>query len=312
MEKLMIKLSVYKPIPIAGHLYRLGTPAFPVYLSLGREAMIIEGGISAIYPLIIEQLGFLKIAPERIKYLALTHTHADHIGAAPYLKKLWPHMKIIASPAAKNILENKTAVKEAIKMDHTITQILQKKHNINDPPEDIEDHHLSVDISVKENDRIDLGDGIIWTVCETTGHSSCHTSYLEIKEGVVSIGDATGFYVPEKDIFWPNYFDSLQRYCESIVKLYNLPANKGFLSHNYIIQNDVKGYLQRALKATENFHHEMLERTGKGEDHDKISYEKAKWVNTLTDDHPFSIMVSLSKVLVKRSISETEFDIPHI
>ena len=314
----MIKTNLYKPLAITENLYRLGTPAFPIYLSLGKDAMIIEGGISAIYSLITEQLNELGVQPERIKYLALTHTHADHFGAVPHLKKLWPHLKVIASTAAADILKSETTIKAAIKMDNTLTAIMLSKNEITEPPPDTEDLHLKIDLVVKENDRIDLGNGIVWTVYETPGHSPCHTSYFETKERVVSIGDATGFYVPEKDTFWPNYFQSLEKYCNSAWKLASLSARIGLLSHNYIIQSDVQAFLRKALRATADIHREMLERVGSGEDHNKIAHDKAQWVHTLTTDHPFYIMVNLSKVLLKRSCEAdakglpfTLFDSPH-
>ena len=86
----------YKPVSITGSLYRLGTAAFPAYLSLGKDAMIIEGGIGATFNIMVSQIAELGIEPGRIKYLALTHSHSDHIGAVPHLKKLWPHLEILA------------------------------------------------------------------------------------------------------------------------------------------------------------------------------------------------------------------------
>lgn len=306
----MIQTNLYKPFQITASLYRLGTPAFPVYLSLGKTAMIIEGGTSALYPLIMEQIENLRVEPGRIKYLALTHTHADHVGAVPHLKKFWPHLKVVASAAAADILKNEAIIKATVKMNQTLTGIMLAKHEIDEPPPEADDFHLKVDMIVKENDRIDLGNGIVWTVYETPGHSSCHISYFEVQERVLSIGDATGFYVPEKDIFWPNYFESLEKYCLSIWKLYALSARKGLLSHNYVVQDGVGSYLRKALSATADLHGEMLERLARGESHEKIATEKAKWVNTLTTDHPFDIMVSLSRALIKRSYDASNSSVP--
>jgi len=41
-----------------------------------------------------------------------------------------------------------------------------------------------------------------------------------------------------------------------------------------------------------------------GEETEKVIWEKARWVNTLTDDHPLEIMYSMAKVLMKRSKAE--------
>jgi len=115
----------HKPILITTDFYQLGVPDFPVYLSMGDVGMIIEGGTGAFFPLIVSQIKELDIAPEQIKYLALTHTHPDHIGAVSHLKKLWPHLQIMGSPGAakslKRLSEKKEALQEFIDTDHSIS-----------------------------------------------------------------------------------------------------------------------------------------------------------------------------------------------
>jgi 2-aminobenzoylacetyl-CoA thioesterase len=295
------KIQQHKPIAITNKFYRLGTQSYPVYLSLGNEAMIIEGGISGTADLILKQLEELDVQPKKIRYIALTHTHSDHIGAVPFLKKLYPHIKVIASPLAAELLKSEDVVKDHVVMEEARTKILIGKGEITWPVSKIEKPVFNVDILVKEGDTIDLGSGVKWKVYETTGHSPCHLSYYEESDQILALGDATGFYVPEKDLFWPNYFNSLEEYCDSIKKLYALSARRGVLSHNYIIQDNVGQYLKKALQATKIYHKEMLTRLEAGEEPEDIAMEKARWVNTLTDEHPFEIMYILSKVLIRKS-----------
>jgi len=294
----------YKPIALTPSFYQLGTRSFPAYLSLGDDGMIIEGGTGATFPIIVEQIKELGIEPERIKYLALTHTHTDHIGAVPHLKRLWPHLKVVASPIAAKLLKTREMVKEFLPMDRTLAEIMLSKGVIRGLPPELDNYVFEVDTVVRGGDRIDLGSGVVWTIYETPGHSPCHISLYEESEGILVIGDATGFYVPEKDVFWPNYFDSLEAYCNSIRKLATIPTRIGVLSHNCVIEGDVGHYFQKAIRATESYHREMLERLGNGEEPEKVIWEKARWVNTLTDDHPLEIMYSMAKVLMKRSQSE--------
>ena len=86
----------YEPVIVTPNFFRLGTPAYPAYLSLGDVGMIIEGGTNPTFPIIFEQIIELGIKPERIKYVAITHPHADHIGAVPNMKKMWPHLQVVA------------------------------------------------------------------------------------------------------------------------------------------------------------------------------------------------------------------------
>ena len=293
-----------QPVAITRSFYRLGMPSFPVYLSLGDDGMLIEGGTGGTAAIIVEQIEELGISPERIKYLALTHTHADHIGAVPHLKRMWPHLKVVGSQVAASLLKNEEMIKGFIPLDRILAEIMLSKGEIAALPPELDNYTFEVDVVVKEGDKIDLGAGIVWTVYETPGHAPCHIALYEEKEGTLVIGDTTGFYVPEKDVFWPNYFHSLESYCHSIRKLSALPAQRAALSHNFVIEDGLSLYFQKAIAATEAYHAEMLARVGDGEDPEKVAQEKADWVNTLTDDLPLSLMYSLAKVLIRRSQSE--------
>ena len=295
----------HEPISITRNFYQLGTPSFPVYLSVGENAMIIEGGTGSTYNLIVEQIGQLGIDPQRIKYVVPTHAHSDHIGAIPHLKKLWPHLKVAASPLASKLLQSERTAKEFLAVDRSIGQILLDKGDLDSLPSQIEDYVFNVDQLIEEGDKIDLGDGVVWAVYNTPGHSSCHISLFEEKEKTLMIGDAAGFYVPEKDVFWPNYFESLESYCKSIRKLAALSAHRAALCHNGVIEGQVSEFLQKAIQATETYHHEMMQRINSGEDSVHIAIEKGNWVNTLTDIQTLQVMQRLAKVLVSKSHSES-------
>ena len=74
----------HEPIKITTSLYQLGTPSFPAFLSMGKEGMLIEGGTGPTFSIMVDQMESLGIDPSTIKYIVLTHTHADHIGAVPH------------------------------------------------------------------------------------------------------------------------------------------------------------------------------------------------------------------------------------
>jgi glyoxylase-like metal-dependent hydrolase (beta-lactamase superfamily II) len=95
---------------------------------------------------------------------------------------------------------------------------------------------------------INLG-GLHMRAVHTPGHSPCHIALFEEKEKTLALGDVTGFYVHEKDVFWPNYFESLDKYCNSIRKLAPLPAKRAALSHNGVVQGDVRRHLEKAMLA---------------------------------------------------------------
>jgi glyoxylase-like metal-dependent hydrolase (beta-lactamase superfamily II) len=299
---------VYEIITVAPNFYQLGTPSYPAYLSMGDSGMIIEGGTGATFPIIVDQIKELGIEPERIKYIALTHTHPDHVGAVSHLKKLWPHLKVVGSERAAKQLQKEEFTKNFISMDQTITEILLVKGDIDRWSDEPENPVFDVDRIVGEGEKIDLGGGVEWTVYETPGHSPCHISFHNERDGILVIGDATGIYEPDREFFWPNYFQSLEEYCRSIRKLAALPARIGVRSHGGVVQGEPRNYLQRVMKATESYHREMLGRVANGEDPEEVILEKAKWVYTFTNLQPFKLIHIMTGVTLKRSQSIVDED----
>ncbi len=303
-----MKATNHKPLQVSSHLFQLGTPAFPAYLSMGEEGMIIEGGTGPTFLIMVDQIKSLGLDPQRIKYIVLTYTHPDHIGAVPHFQRAWPHIKLLTSSVGAKILSKTELFKQFQLVDLGIAQLMKAKAEIHALPEPIKDYTFKVDSLVKEGDRIDLGAGIAWGVYETPGHSPCHIALFEESEKTLALGDTTGFYVPGKDVFWPNYFESLDKYCSSIRKLASLPAQRGILSHNGVVEAGVHHHLERAMKATKAYHDELIERLNRGEPSEKIAMEKARFVDSLTDIQPFKIMYDLCEVMIKNSLSNGKVD----
>jgi len=291
----------HKPIAITPHFYQLGTPAFPAFLALGEAGMLIEGGTGPTFPVITSQIDALGIDPGRIEYVILTHTHADHIGALPHLKMEWPHIKLLASATGSKILNTRELYNEFLLVDLGIAQLMKAKAEFDEMPATPEDYRFEVDMIVKGGDTIELGNGITWEIIDTPGHSPCHISLYERKEATLVLGDAAGFYVPEEDVFWPNYFVSLKGYCDSIRKLSNFPAKRAALSHNAVIEGNVRQFLEKAMKATKNYHLDLLQRLSRGESTESIALEKAQFVSSLTDIQPFKVIYDLCRLMIKRS-----------
>ena len=162
---------IKEPGKINDNLDFLGTYDNCVYILKGDEYMIIGGGIAAIAPTLERQLSNLQLEPEKVKYLLITHSHFDHCGAVPYLKQKFPHLKIIASAYAAELL-----VKE--KVIDTITQFNKRIIDLKGLQAESEKINLQfkgieVDHIVKENDVIELGDEINVHIVEAPGHTKC-------------------------------------------------------------------------------------------------------------------------------------------
>jgi glyoxylase-like metal-dependent hydrolase (beta-lactamase superfamily II) len=308
-EERILTPKNHQPIQITPHLYQLGIPNFPAYLSLGEKAMLIEGGTGATSDIILKQIETLGIDPATISCLVLPHTHPDHVGAFPRFRALWPWMKIIAGEIGAKFLAKETFFKAFVPTDKHITDLLIQRSDISQPPSDMERFNFSVDETVREGDTIDLGKGVEWQVYVSPGHCPDHIALIEKKENTLAIGDTCGYHDPQRDIFWPNYFAGLETYCNSIRKLAALPAKRLLLGHNGVIEGDTAAHFHKAIKATEAFHQELLARVNAGEDKKEVAKEKAAWVFEFAPLAPLGGISFLNTQLINISLEERDKDL---
>ena len=99
------------PCELSPYVWMLGTAAYPVYLVRGgREGAVIEGGISALGPLLKQQLHELGVGPQYVRQAVITHAHPDHVMAIPALREMFPGLSVLASGVAAATLTSEKAI----------------------------------------------------------------------------------------------------------------------------------------------------------------------------------------------------------
>jgi len=250
------------PVAVTDNLFMLGTSEYPVFLFKGdREGAIFEGGVSAVGPLVREQMRQLSLPAEAVKQVIVTHAHPDHVMAVPFFRGMFPGIRVVASEKAAATMGAEKAIAFFCGVDQMLGQSLQKagllgQQDLPGPPAE---KRIAVDHTVKEGDEIHV-DGAIFKVLETPGHSECSLSFFEPVERILIISDATGYYMPQEGSWWPNYFSGYRDYMRSIERLAGLGAEVLCLSHNAAIEgaDDVAGYFRDALAATHEYHQRII------------------------------------------------------
>lgn len=174
----------------------------------GSEAALIDAGAGYSADEILAGTRAAGIEAERIRYLLLTHGHADHAGGAHALHARLPHLQVVASPQVAEWL--RTGDETAISLD------MGKKAGFY--PEDYRFEPCDVAIEVREGDRLKVGDVCV-EVIETPGHSQGHIAFKGTIDGRVTLfaGDLV-FYGGQ--ISLQNVWDcEIPRYAESMCKL---------------------------------------------------------------------------------------------
>jgi 2-aminobenzoylacetyl-CoA thioesterase len=294
------------PADLGSGIYMLGTPAYPLYLACGpTEGVIIEGGISAVGPLVAEQLRQLGIGSGYVRQAVITHAHPDHVMAIPRLRELFPGLTVVASAAAAAALGSEKAIDFFRKVDGALTEALCKNGTLASAPAApaLPESRIAVDQVVREGDVVTLAQRA-WNVLETPGHSDCSISLYDPAEGVLVISDAAGYYMPATNTWWPNYFSSYAAYLHSLERLAQLDARLLCLSHNAAVQGceDIKAFFAGALAATRLYHERIIAETKAGKPMRQLAEELGAEIHPRTPMLPLDFFQKNCGLMVKQSL----------
>ncbi len=258
------------PVQITDRLWMLGTNAFPLYLYQGDENLgytIFEGVVSAMGPVLDQQLNSLGVTHDQVRRVIVTHAHPDHVMAIPVFRQMFPEVSVIASEPAAKTLQIEKAVAFFGKMDEALTSWLVERGLIDTAGQgEPVRGPIAVDRVVGEGDRVEVGQDVAFEVLETPGHSVCSLSFYEPQDSILIISDATGYYLPDQDYMWPGYLTDYGDYLRSIERLAAKPAETLCLSHNAVIRgaDEVAAYFQRAVAETEKYHNHIVTQAKSG------------------------------------------------
>lgn len=185
----------------------------------------------------------------------LSHTHYDHVGGVPAIRKEFPGIKVYASDYGAYVLQRPGARK----VMRQLSQDALKAYAGKDAElSDYDEEALFADGVIREGDRVDLGSGKL-IVYETPGHTKCCLTLFEPEEGVLFLSESTGVYV---DPAWVD-MSILSGYAEtmaSIKKCSVLPAETLYISHYGKIEDiSPADYFFLAEQCSQTFKNLVLE-----------------------------------------------------
>jgi glyoxylase-like metal-dependent hydrolase (beta-lactamase superfamily II) len=284
------------PAEIGKDFWMLGTTEYPVFCF---QDTVFEAAVSSVVPVIARQMTALGIAP--VKQLVITHAHPDHVMGVPFFRKLFPGITVSASALAAKTLGVEKAVSFFCKTDQMLTGALHKAGSITEadqaqPPAEMK---IAVDRVLKEGDKVGS-----FTVLETPGHSDCSLSFHEPSRGILIVSDVTGYYLPEQNWWWPNYFTSYAATLASIRKLAAFQAEVLCLSHNAAIKgaSEVAAYFDGVIAATEAYHQRIVNETKAGKPSRALAEQLGSEVFAKTQLLPLDFFQKSCGLLIKLSL----------
>ena len=144
------------------------------YLIFGDQICLIDCGVAGSDGMILDYIKQAGRDPQEIARIIFTHSHADHIGGGPALKK-----------------QTRCSVAAHIDASPWIEDVdRQYSERPNGNFYDLVGGSIEIDSGLKDGDRVDLGDGATLEIFHTPGHSKGSISLMYHKDRALFTGDA--------------------------------------------------------------------------------------------------------------------------
>ncbi|HOV90923.1 MAG TPA: MBL fold metallo-hydrolase [Syntrophorhabdaceae bacterium] len=243
---------------IENNLYVTGFAWSPAYLIDGDVPVIFESGfhcMARIYEADIRQV----IENKMPQYLFITHVHYDHCGATSYLRKAFPSIRVAASQRAAEIIQRPNAQSLMSSLSKNAYGIISSMENV-DKKMLLQDYFepFSIDMTLKDMDRIYVCHGITVQVFETPGHTRDMLSYYIPEKKILIATESTGCRSQTGHIV-TEFLVDFEKYITSLKRLSMLDIDVLCQGHHFVFTgDDVRRHLDESLKSAQRFRDNVI------------------------------------------------------
>ena len=230
------------------HLSAGGNAGYPAYIIKGSEhSLMIDAGINLMGPAYLQSLQSILGDRHALRYLFATHSHYDHLGSVPYLRRQLPGIKIGAAGRVEELLGKPSVLRfmSALSEPHRGGM----RHIVGD--EDVSLEPVKLDFHLREGDRFDLG-GVSCEVHEVPGHTRDSLGFFIPEIRALFAGEAYG--VPEGahgEQVQVEFLSSYDDYLSSLQKMIALQPRIIGMAHMWVYtDDDATEFLRDSLQST--------------------------------------------------------------
>jgi hydroxyacylglutathione hydrolase len=209
-----------------------------IYLIDGgrNELALIDSGVGLGVEETLANVRADGFDPRHIRYLLLTHGHADHAGGAARLLAAIPGLQVLVSADVADFVRR--GDEKGIGLD------MGKKGGYYAP--DYRFEPCPVDIELTDGQVIGVGD-VALKALDTPGHALGHIAYVMYEAGLTYLFSGDNLFFGGKILLQSTWDCDLQAHLRSIEKLAGLGIDVFLPSHGSISLRDGQRHVDAAL-----------------------------------------------------------------
>ena len=287
-------------------------PGGEVLLVIGREkTAVLDCGMAFCGDRLVANVQ--KVLGDRnLDYILLTHSHYDHMGGLPYLKKAWPEAVSVGAQHAQTVLNKQSARNIIRALSLSAGEMFLQSNQISEyglKSEEIgvtyDDRDVFVDRVVVEGDQIALG-GLTVQVLETPGHTDCSISYYLLEKRILFPSETMGCLTPDGEIMLA-MLKGYDKTLQSIEKGRQLCPDLIIAPHYGKLSDFLaKDYWDRVKAMADGYRNFILDRYRSGLSEDAIyeEYKTEYWHNITKNQQPMEAFEINGRQIIKAMIRE--------
>lgn len=287
MDKRMFRIT-----PVAGHI---GGECF--LLVSERSAVLLDAGFDFCAERTAANIRAV-LGKRPLDCILASHTHYDHMGGIPTIKRHYPMLKTVGSHHAREVL-SKSGAKELMR---SLNASCARDAGMPVTADRIAD--LEVDLPLADGETLRLPDMTVQAVA-TPGHTRCAMSYYFPEERLLICSETQGI-APSYPEVTPCFIVGYRSTLDAIERSRALCPRHVFVAHSGLIPDGEAGaFFDNARRAAEKAADLLLDmhNRGCGED-DIVDAFTREFYQASSDIQPERAFVLNTRALIPRILRE--------
>jgi len=203
------------PGKITDRIWLVGRNESCAYIVGGEDEYALLGGAMAyVAPDVLDQVKRFGIDETKIRRIVILHSHFDHCGMVPFLKRRWPWAVVTASARSRELLQKPKVVAHIAALNQALVASSGLTGDAGE--DDLRFDGIAVEAVVGDAEALPCSD-LSLEIMEVPGHSSCSIAVYIPEEKALFASDAGG--VPFGDKIFTAANSNFDLYQASLAKM---------------------------------------------------------------------------------------------